>query len=32
MDLKRINDSLIYVVQNPGFEELIKIKTMPNTI
>jgi hypothetical protein len=23
MDFKRINDSLIYVVQNPGFEELI---------
>ncbi len=25
-DIKRINDSLIYVIQNPGFEELIKNK------
>lgn len=26
MDLKRINDSLIYIIQNPGFEELIRNK------
>ena len=26
MDIKRINDSLIYIIQNPGFEELIKNK------
>lgn len=30
MDIKRINDNLIYVIQNPGVEELIKNKNNIN--